>query len=68
MEARQGLKAIELVVEGSRERIFLSSDAIEEAVLTGDIVEIEYIVPNMPGRIKSFLLPKGAIINRIRNG
>lgn len=32
---------------------------VEELIKQGEIVEVEYILPHMPYRIKSFLLPKG---------
>ena len=38
-------------------------ESVEEAVKRGEIVEIEYILPNINYRIKSFLLPTDSIIN-----
>ena len=31
-------------------------------VASGDMIEIEYIVPRMPDRVKSFYLPKGSVV------
>lgn len=38
-------------------------DLIDEMVKAGDLVEVEYILPTMNYRVKSFLLPKGTKIN-----
>jgi hypothetical protein len=34
-------------------------DVLEEMVRAGELVEVEYVLPNHPERTKSFLLPKG---------
>ncbi len=59
----QGCKATELMVavagvEGSADAV----QAAEELVAEGSIMEIEYTVPNLPDRIKSFYLPKDSEI------
>ncbi len=61
---RQGLKATELVVAAAKKQIFLKPIHIQNAIDLGIIEEIEYIVPNLPYRIKSFLLPAGTTIGR----
>jgi hypothetical protein len=67
----QGIKATELVVRvfeslhkmpeipSSGEEVIAT---INELVELGDLLEIEYILPTMTYRVKSFLLPKGTII------
>lgn len=35
---------------------------IEEMVSEGKLVEVEYLLPNMNYRIKSFLLPAGTVV------
>ena len=37
---------------------------VEKLVKKGELVEVEYIRPDAPDRIKSFLLPKGTLIHR----
>lgn len=74
VEARQGMKGVELAVELAGE--FFNSqmtndailDVIEELVLDGSILEIEYALPSMPYRVKSFYLPKGTDISINRKG
>lgn len=63
---RQGLKATELVafLGGEANRAEFAQidivEIIERLVREGQIVEIEYMVPSVPGRVKSFLLPAGS--------
>lgn len=42
--------------------------ALESLVIDGSIIEIEYTSPDMPFRIKSFLLPKGSKIRSLKSG
>lgn len=63
VEAVQGCKATELI---ANERIlpliaanFDIIGMIAELCSEGELVEIEYIIPNIPYRVKSFLFPKG---------
>lgn len=65
----QGCKATELVVklpEWTRKGMYDSPfdfvELIEEMVDEGTLVEVEYVLPNMQYRIKSFLLPAGTSI------
>jgi len=68
VEARQGCKATELVVFIAEERpellVVLGEviEAVDELIHEGEIVEVEYILPTMDYRVKSFLLPKGTQI------
>lgn len=61
----QGCKALTLAAQiaGYNEMLGFSSDEIanliDKAIKEGMILEIEYVLPNMPYRAKSFLLPKG---------
>lgn len=61
-----GIKATDLVVQLVTQ--FISIDSVEvvkvinDLVKQGEIIEIEYTLPNMDYRIKSFYLPKGTHI------
>lgn len=66
---KQGTKATLLVVELMQElhlqNLSIDEDVdvpnlIQELVSEGELLEIEYILPNIPYRVKSFLLPKGS--------
>lgn len=60
----QGCKAMELIASKNLNAYDFSwPDAIEEAVQRGKIIEIEYMLPNMNWRIKSFYLPGGTRID-----
>lgn len=39
-------------------------ELIEELICEERIVEVEYSLPSLPGRAKSFLLPAGTVINK----
>lgn len=54
----QGCKALTLIAEVRG----ALPELITELIDSGDLREIEYILPTMPYRIKSFLLPKGTDI------
>ena len=69
----QGCKATELPVllreflndpQCSQIYQFEIPDLIQEMVQEGMLVEVEYILPNMNYRIKSFLLPANTEIKR----
>lgn len=38
------------------------AQALDELAKTGDLVELEYVVPGMEYRVKSFYMPKGTMI------
>lgn len=63
--AKQGVKSTELVAILASEHPELLvmmgnlADILEELVHEGEIVEIEYSLPNMRYRAKSWYLPKG---------
>lgn len=65
--ARQGLKAAELpghlFGHGTLSALWSDgldlSNIIDELVRSGDLVEVEYVLPNISYRSKSFLLPGG---------
>ena len=63
VEDKQGIKTIELLVELSPQVKTTPTEkvigAIDELVAAGELVEIEYILPAMTYRTKSFLFPKG---------
>lgn len=65
-----GLKSMELIPKLPESVfIYLKSEDIcetlDELVSNGDILEIEYSVPNYSYKIKSFYLPKGTeILNK----
>ena len=71
--AVQGCKVTQLV---ANEEIVLSCQAtglslpklVEELIESGELLEVEYTVPNLGFRAKSFLLPRGSEITRIKCG
>ncbi len=64
----QGIKATELVVlvvQQCSEFPFKHEEfenAVSELVEEGEIVELEYTLPSMDYRVKSYYLPKGTVI------
>ena len=66
---KQGCKAIDVATEANiiiacaRENVELP-DLLEEMVRESKLVEVEYSVPGMEYRTKSFLLPAGSTIHR----
>lgn len=63
----QGCKAVELCA--MEELVASNSDLpaiLEEMVSEGKLVEVEYLLPNMNYRIKSFLLPAGTVLNNVK--
>ena len=63
VKSLNGCKSTELVShpEIALLRTF-TPDLIDKLVNKGDLIEIEYVLPDFPWRIKSFLLPKGTKI------
>lgn len=71
----QGCKATELAVHvaqhvtnpTTRQQIFDSNfdfpDLLQEMITEGMLVEVEYVLPSMNYRCKSFLLPAGTQVN-----
>lgn len=67
----QGCKATEIFhcTELVFECLVLTRDLpaiLEEMVSEGKLVEVEYLLPNMNYRIKSFLLPAGTVLNNVK--
>ena len=72
---KQGIKAVELAciaaktaVENDWDMREPFPDLLERMIQEGRIKEIEYCVPQLPQRIKSFLLPSGARIRLDQEG
>lgn len=71
-----GMKSVELMTriafnlkDDPKFRDVMSDEIITELELliqSGEIIEIDFIVPQMPYRVKSFLLPKGTRLLHIR--
>lgn len=66
-----GMKATELVtklaISLSESKSTINEDIdvialLKEIVDSRELVEVEYVLPNMEHRIKSFLLPKGSSV------
>lgn len=59
-------EAVELLCRNKTEEILYENlyedlpASLAKMVLSGEIVEIEYTIPDQPHRIKSFYLPKGS--------
>lgn len=65
VEGAQGLKATEMAAIVAAEIGVTAVDGpfaetLDALIREGEIVEVEYTVPDLPYRVKSFLLPKGA--------
>ncbi|MCK9458262.1 MAG: hypothetical protein M0R80_01250 [Proteobacteria bacterium] len=69
----QGCKATELPVHIAnhvnptvRQQVFDNNfdfpDLLQEMIAEGKLVEVEYVLPNMTYKCKSFLLPAGTIL------
>jgi hypothetical protein len=70
VENKQGVKATELapyLVE-NQDIHYPWVDLIYELIQKGELVEVEYVLPQLNYRAKSFLLPKGATVNVIASG
>ena len=67
----QGCKAMHLSCEKEIIDLDLGNrrlpDVVEELIEEGRLVEIEYILPQLSFRLKSFLLPPETHIARVRN-
>ena len=66
---KQGIKAMELACDPEVLKILGDEsfhDVIEELITEKRIVEVEYVVPSIPYRLKSFYLPADSIVIRIR--
>lgn len=67
----QGIKGVELGARLATERLDLTIDqiliAVQDLVDTGELVEIEYNLPEMNYRTKSFYLPKGTEVRCLQN-
>lgn len=67
LKAKQGCKAVELVsVPEIANCGYDPIDLISELVAEGKITEIEYTLPGMEYRLKSFYLPEGSSIRMMR--
>lgn len=66
VEICQGCKATELVskvvAKGMVELAHTIDSCIEELVKERRLVEVDYVLPNMGYRSKSFLLPAGSVV------
>lgn len=62
----QGIKATELVLEVMHQSSDMNLDAYEDALMElikeGEIVEVEYTLPQMDYRVKSWYLPKDTVV------
>jgi len=65
VESLQGCKATRLAMDAARLPDCPDDfpTLLQELINSGEVVEVEYTLPNMPYRIKSFLLPKGTSVN-----
>lgn len=71
VENMQGCKATELAAEVSLISVFAEhrhTDLVEEAIRSGRLIELEYALPEMSYRMKSFLLPARSTQVAIRWG
>jgi len=68
VESSQGIKAVDLTIKVISEIIPRDINnldvlgVLQDLVLRGELVEIEYSLPQMSYRTKSFFLPKGSKI------
>jgi hypothetical protein len=67
VEALQGVKAVALVSEPEMAVIDNLPQTLEDLVKDGQLVEVEYVLPNMSWRAKSFYLPAGTKVRVINN-
>lgn len=74
VEEKQGCKAIELVVTATKYLVGVVPDddldkitvILEQLVQEDEVLEVEFVLPMMNWRCKSFLLPKGTDIRLSR--
>lgn len=65
----QGCKATQLSVEEDLLEVWqYSSGLIDELVQEGKLIEVTYSLPQMPYRLKSFLLPAGTSVQVTTRG
>ncbi len=71
--ASQGLKGVDLTLRVMSNDLQVTSnelfDIIFDLIEKGDLVEIEYELPSMGYRTKSFILPRGTkvnVVNKVR--
>lgn len=68
VEARQGIKGVDLGAKLAGEFFHYNLEGnviigiLEMLVIEGRILEIEYVLPKMDYRVKSFYLPAGTIV------
>jgi len=68
INAHRGIDASELVLEVMRQAAYVSfpneefDNALFELVKDGEIVEVEYTMPSMDYRVKSWYLPKDTVV------
>ena len=70
VNSRNGIKATELAAMPEVAKAVGALDfpgALNDLVEEGRIVEVDYTVPDLPKRIKSFLLPVGSIVLSVKN-
>ena len=62
---KQGIKAVTLASDPEIYKVLDNEcflDIMEELVKEGRVVEIEYSIPSMSYRVKSFYLPGGSVV------
>ena len=66
VDGKQGCKATELIADANLVEALVEFGAhrlmelVDQLIIDGLLIEIEYIVPTIHWRIKSFLLPAGS--------
>lgn len=73
VNAAQGIKATQLAADviiaiGGQAVDVDFVETLDQLIQDGEIVEIEYVLADMDYLVKSFLLPKGAKIRKLRGG
>lgn len=66
----QGIKAVQLAVEEeiiTKLQDYAVPELMEELVAEGRVIEIEYVLPEMTYRVKSFYLPPGTVFIKKEN-
>lgn len=63
----RGCRRMELIAHDSMGPVIreFDIDIIDEMVSAGELVEIEYVLPTMNYRVKSFLLPAGTEVRKV---
>lgn len=59
-----GIKAVELVMEVSRQVASMDSyeTELQQLIDDGEVIEVEYTLPHMDYRVKSIYFPKDTVI------